>query len=810
MRFLQTCATAVLIATLAAVALAQPSLRCDVATRTGRRIRQEDVALAVQLSGGNSTCPPLHLVAVFDGHDGARVSAFASEALPAALEALLNDTCVNGAWNSTLLTTSLKAALADVDARVLKQALPGGTTAVAALVVPDGALVVAHVGDSRAYVCSHHAAGGGDAAHLLTRDHTPEAPRESARLLAAGGTVSRASPRGRWRLNGELAVSRALGDATYRTAGLIAEAETSQSVLTPGDALLLLSDGALEAASAEHLCALALGDWVHAAGLVSDGDAKTKSTGSAIPLPGASHGDVCRPERGVADVGTQPGSVAAALADAAVGHDNAAVVVCLWGSDNDSSPAVVEGSSGSYVLLQPIGGANWDVREPPRTGGELVRTDALQVGPSDSVAWCEWFLSHRDLLALPDGHADADDACAAIRHMLLSLPASGVPEAAGFTLDGALGHGGYGQVHRARRLGDPTRRYVIKRVPASASPAKMYAALREIHFGQKLVASGQSLFVESVRVEPTADLWLAFLDGGANLDALMFGSSQPSQPPRGTTTAAAVLTPSRWWLTHRSSQNSTALRDILKGLLLALDDIHSAGVAHRDVKGANIVVAHDLQGSIVRLVDFGSAVDELTLKGDFYPAGSPSADEETAAFAPPEARFGSASWPGRRSVAALQAFDVWSAGVVGLQLLCTGAEDAFELPSDVTQRTLRSAAAAGLHADAVGKLLAIKGLSQLCISPWIDSRSSNASLARAEQCSEARLLDVLRAKDPTGAGISPVALRLLRHLLRWDPAARVTARRALQHAYFAGENATQGGMIRCADGREVEWSNECG
>lgn len=767
--------------------------------------------LSVQLRANNSSCPALHLAAVFDGHDGATISVQAADRLPPALEPRLSDACdeEGKSWNVTLLANALNESLLVVDAQLAEQS--GGTTAVAALLQPDGRLVVAWVGDSRAYVCL---ADG--SAHLLTRDHTPEVADERRRLLAAGGTVTRASLRGRWRLNGELAVSRALGDVGYRSSGLIPDPEVTMSSIAPGDALLLLSDGALEATSAEHLCALALGDWVHA-GLSEDGF-PTKSApqhgGAAIALPGAQHDAPSKHELEpscVANIGMQSGTVAAALADAAASYDNAAVVVCLWGDEDE----VIHGAGGSYVLLEQV--VPLVIAPQSCSAGALVRTDTLQqVGPRESAAWCDW-LSNSDVLALPDGHEDGSTACASIRSILFSLPVGVgddvLPEAGGFTLDGALGHGGYGQVHRARRLGDPTtRRYVIKRVPAAASPAKVYAALREIHFGEKLQGAG-SLFVESIRTETTSDLWLAFLDGGTSLDALMFSGSPP--PPHvGSATTAAMVTPSPWWLAQRSSSNSTALRDIMAGLFRALADIHEAGVAHRDVKGQNIVVklphaGSDAQASPmeVSLIDFGSAVDDVALQGDMYPGGSPSPEEETAAFAPPEARFAGTAWHGRGSVTALQAYDVWSAGVVGLQLLVTGAEDVFALPADVLQRTLRSAAAAGLHADAAAMLLAIKGLSQLCITPWgSDSKRSNASLARAQQCSETRLLELLRGKDPTGLGISPVALRMLRHLLRWDPAARVTARRALMHAFFA---VGDGGMIRCADGTEVEWADEC-
>ena len=733
--------------------------------------------------GGNSTgCDTLQLAAVFDGHDGVDAVRTARDSLLLSLASpQLGAACIGGSWDAGAVSAALQASLAAVDADVLRQSSAGGTTIVVGLILPETSqLVLAHVGDSRAYVC--HDKGGGDlSAQLLTEDHTPKRPSEQARLLSAGGTVTRG------RLDGELAVSRALGDAAYRAHGLTAQPDVMLAHLPNGSALLLVSDGALEALPAEQLCAMALGRGLGDFSMQSSREA----TRPAIPLPGARHSDeLCSPPQlGLPDAGTHAGSLAGALADAAVGTDNAAVVVCRQAAAAEE----LEGRLGSYLVLQPIQGQCGD-------SSALVRTDALMGFPWPAVliaSDCAWLSD--GLLALPEGHADAE-ACASIHQALLGLggdvgDAAQTDEGA-FTLGAAIGHGGYGAVYRAARSGEDER-YVMKRVLASASSAKLLAAIREAHFGTLLPGS---LFVESFR--HSNDLWLVFRDGGTSLDALMYATGRSSEQ---CVTAAALVKPSAWWLGHRAAGNSTHLRDILAGVLRAVRDVHSMGVAHRDIKGANIVVRDGHDTLAVSLVDYGSAVDEETLRGELYPRGSPSPAEETAAFAPPEARFGSSSWGGRQSVAALQAFDMWSCGVVALQLLVTGSEEVFALPPDLAARTMRSAAAAGLTSDAAAVLVLIHGLGQLCITPLARS-SANASVAREQQCSEARLLDVLRAKDPTGKGLSPMGLRLVRHLLQWDPQQRVSASRALQHAFFLSDRWSG---FRCADGREVEWADEC-
>ncbi|CAH8569484.1 unnamed protein product [Heterobilharzia americana] len=86
--------------------------------------------------------------------------------------------------------------------------IDSGTTACVAVLVPlngDVYLYVANAGDSRAVLCR------GGAAVELSVDHKPEDEDEKARILAAGGTVTRDG-----RVNGGLNLSRALGDHSYK------------------------------------------------------------------------------------------------------------------------------------------------------------------------------------------------------------------------------------------------------------------------------------------------------------------------------------------------------------------------------------------------------------------------------------------------------------------------------------------------------------------------------------------------------------------------------------------------------------------
>jgi protein phosphatase 1G len=86
-----------------------------------------------------------------------------------------------------------------------------GCTAVSVLVTPSE-YIVANAGDSRAVLCR---AG---TAVALSEDHKPNDERESARILRAGGTVeeSQGGARTHYRVNGNLNLSRAIGDLEYK------------------------------------------------------------------------------------------------------------------------------------------------------------------------------------------------------------------------------------------------------------------------------------------------------------------------------------------------------------------------------------------------------------------------------------------------------------------------------------------------------------------------------------------------------------------------------------------------------------------
>lgn len=72
-----------------------------------------------------------------------------------------------------------------------------------------GRLVVANAGDSRAVLCRANGA-----THALSEDHKPNSAIERGRIESAGGFIREVN--GHFRINGNLNLSRAIGDLKYK------------------------------------------------------------------------------------------------------------------------------------------------------------------------------------------------------------------------------------------------------------------------------------------------------------------------------------------------------------------------------------------------------------------------------------------------------------------------------------------------------------------------------------------------------------------------------------------------------------------
>lgn len=142
----------------------------------------------------------ISLYMVCDGHGGDYVSKYCVDVMPRILKKLIE--------SGEKVETSLKRAFIECD--MLLDDEKCMNTGTCCLVVLRGAntLWVANCGDTRAIL------NKGSVAIRLTEDHKPIA-HEQERIERLGGKVVRAIG-DVWRVNGELAVSRAIGDKRLR------------------------------------------------------------------------------------------------------------------------------------------------------------------------------------------------------------------------------------------------------------------------------------------------------------------------------------------------------------------------------------------------------------------------------------------------------------------------------------------------------------------------------------------------------------------------------------------------------------------
>nr|CAB3265080.1 protein phosphatase 1F [Phallusia mammillata] len=203
----------------------------DCGIRNTRRKMEDrhNVFNNLNILTGLTSLPTIQFYAVFDGHGGLDAAVYAAKQLHLNLIKLENF--------QENLTESLKSSIRKTDddfcSKAKNERLRSGTTAIVAAIY-EQVLHLAWVGDSQAVLVRNGIPMD------ITVPHKPEREDEKLRIEEMGGCVVWF---GAWRVNGSLAVSRAIGDADHKPY-VSGEADTTTISLDGSeDFLCLACDG---------------------------------------------------------------------------------------------------------------------------------------------------------------------------------------------------------------------------------------------------------------------------------------------------------------------------------------------------------------------------------------------------------------------------------------------------------------------------------------------------------------------------------------------------------------------------------------
>lgn len=179
---------------------------------------------------------------VYDGHGGREAATFVRDHLHVNIARRMAGADASPTANSTSAQKAvdfgeaMKQGAADTEAALLAHSVDSASAAgaVVAFTIFCGMQVyVAHAGDTRAVLCREGIAMD------LTQDHKPGLESEQDRVAAMGGFISEGC------VNGEIAVSRALGDVNLETGrkmlGLSAEVALSKFYLCDEDEFVIIA-----------------------------------------------------------------------------------------------------------------------------------------------------------------------------------------------------------------------------------------------------------------------------------------------------------------------------------------------------------------------------------------------------------------------------------------------------------------------------------------------------------------------------------------------------------------------------------------
>ncbi|KAL6007245.1 hypothetical protein ACLOJK_032741 [Asimina triloba] len=350
------------------------------------------------------------------------------------------------------------------------------------------------------------------------------------------------------------------------------------------------------------------------------------------------------------------------------------------------------------------------------------------------------------------------------------------------------------------------------------------------------------------------EIWLVFRNEGLSLSKLIYATKETKtvtgEEQHSQTKSVQVLHPSSWWHWLKTTDGGKVeMKNLIWQLLMALKSCHDRNITHRDIKpgenkylrftfNLNMVVCFE-DGETgrclrvipsgekhyhinMRIIDFGSAIDDFTIK-HLYGSHGPSRflimpanrSEQTFEYTPPEGLL-NASWFQGSTIANLK-YDMWSVGVVMLELIL-GSPHVFQISART--RALLDQHLKGWSEStkdlAYKCMISIPLLLLVRIVPDNDRLSGQKSTLNVLALYQFRLRSLMemcilipgssplhhdnggrmkkhgrRLKEEIELNSRTMlmfpnvwALRLVRQLLQWHPEDRISVDDALRHPYF--------------------------
>lgn len=172
----------------------------------GARPSMEDTHI-IKLSLQNH--PEYAVFGIFDGHSDKFVAEYLKENMIGYLDSLENFDDISLSNKMIEIDQDIISKIAEINIINIKQnkmQINAGSTCCMVLIKDDDVTAI-NIGDSRSYIIKQ------DKFIQMTKDHKPNLDSERKRIKTAGGLVCL---RDVYRINGNLAVSRAFGDIEYK------------------------------------------------------------------------------------------------------------------------------------------------------------------------------------------------------------------------------------------------------------------------------------------------------------------------------------------------------------------------------------------------------------------------------------------------------------------------------------------------------------------------------------------------------------------------------------------------------------------